>query len=165
MERLVKFGSLLIMLYSVCFLYHHVEGDEIIEWVEFRDGYEITNKLVYSGYYYMRGWEDGDDVLLFGLFFMLYFLVLISYTYIRVFKIGAKSRSLNNMMELAPSVVGLLLTLTLFIDETMFITADHWNGITYLRNDDVEAFTLFVVFLAFLQPIFSTLFSRYRRIL
>lgn len=166
MERLVKFGSLLIMLCSGWFLYYHVEGFEVTEWVtEFKGGYEIAHEYVSHGYYYMRGWEDGDDVLLFGLFFMLYFLVLISYTYIRVFKIGAKSRSLHNMMELAPSVVGLLLTLTLFIDETMFITADHWNRITYLRNDDVEHFTLFVVFFAFLQPIFSTLFSRYRRIL
>ena len=159
MERLVKFGSLLIMLCSGWFLYFQAEAYMVREWVGFEDRY------VSRGYYYMRGWEDGDDVLSFGLFFMLYFLVLISYTYIRVFKIGAKSRSLLNIMEFIPVACGLLLTLTLFIDETMFITADHWNGITYLRSDDVENFTLFVVFFAFLQPIFSTLFSCYRKIL
>ena len=155
MERLVKFGSLLIMLYSVCFLYHNVEGSEVLEWVDFKD------RFVSRGYYYM----DSDGIISFGLFFMLYFLVLIGYTYIRAFKIGAKSRSLYNMMEFIPAACGLLLTLTLFINEKMFITTDHWDGITYLRNNDFEHFTLFVVFFAFLQPIFSTLFSRYRKIL
>jgi serine/threonine protein kinase len=158
MERLVKFGSLLIMFYSGSFLYYHVEGDKVIERVEFED------RFVSHGYYYMCS----EGIISFGLFFMLYFLVLIGYIYVRVFKIRAKSRSLHNMMELAPSVVGLLLTLTLFIDETMFISTDFFHpqyGITYLQNSDVEAFTLFVVFFAFLQPIFSTLFSRYRKIL
>jgi ABC-type multidrug transport system permease subunit len=158
MERLVKFGSLLIMFYSGSFLYYHVEGDKVIERVEFED------RFVSHGYYYMCS----EGIISFGLFFMLYFLVLIGYIYVRVFKIRAKSRSLHNMMELAPSVVGLLLTLTLFIDETMFISTDFFHpqyGITYLQNSDVEYFTLLVVFFAFLQPIFSTLFSRYRKIL
>ncbi len=156
MERLVKFGSILIMFCSGWFLYFLVEGSEVLIWV--------GDKIVSRGYYYM----DSEGIISFGLFFMLYFLVLIGYTYIRVFKIGAKSRSLHNMMELAPSVVGLLLTLTLFINETMFISTDFFDpkdGRTYLQNSDVEYFTLFVVFFAFLQPIFSTLFSPYRKIL
>lgn len=153
MERLVKFGSILIMFCSGYFLSELGDSEQVYEMMgEHRD---------YLGRYYI----SGGEVTTFRLFFMLYFLVLIGYTYTRAFKIGVKSRSLLNIMEFAPSVVGLLLTLILFIDEAMFITADHWNGITYWRNGDVEDFTLFVVFLAFLQPIFSTLFSRYRKIL
>lgn len=99
-----------------------------------------------------------------GLFFMLYFLILICYTYVRVFKIGAKSRSLRNMIELAPAVAGLLLTLTLFIDESMFIS--FWRdeyGLWYPSHGDLLSFSAFLVLFAVLQPILSALLSPRRR--
>ncbi len=108
--------------------------------------------------------DNTPDLGLFGLFFMLYFLILICYTYIRVFKIGAKSRSLRNMIELAPAVAGLLLTLTLFIDESMFISV--WRdeyGLWRASRGDTLSFSAFLVLFAVLQPILSALLSPRRR--
>lgn len=109
-------------------------------------------------------YDNTPDLEVIGLFFMLYFLILICYTYIRVFKIGAKSRSLRNMIELAPAVAGLLLTLTLFIDESMFISFwDDEHGLWRASHGDVLSFSAFLALFAVLQPIYSALLSPRRR--
>ena len=56
----------------------------------------IMTLMIFSALVVYAGVEDDTvDLEDFGLFFMLYFLILICYTYIMVFKIGAQSRSLQ----------------------------------------------------------------------